>query len=70
VVPLHLRHAGADDVPREPAADEDDEPVQARDAVPAVGERLDPEVELLVFTDGRGDATSIGIGNPQEPRIQ
>ena len=44
---LHLRHAGADGVARQPAAHEDDEPVQARDAVAAVGERVDVELELL-----------------------
>ena len=38
VVSFHLRHPGTNRVSRKPAADEDDEPVQARDAVPAVGE--------------------------------
>ena len=38
VVPLHLRHARAHRVARKPAADEHDEAVQPRDAVPAVGE--------------------------------
>ena len=54
VVSLHLRHAGAHRVAREPAADEHDEPVQPRNAVAAVGERVDPELELLVFGNGRG----------------
>jgi hypothetical protein len=52
VVSLHLRDLRAHRVAREPAADEDDEAVQARDAVPAVGERVDREVELLVLLDG------------------
>ena len=54
VVPLHFRHARAHRVAREAAADEDDEPVEARDAVPAVGERVDRELELLVPLDGGG----------------
>ncbi len=45
---LHLGHARADPVARQAAAHEDDESVQARDAVAAVGERVDPELELLV----------------------
>ena len=56
VVPLHLGHAGADEVAREPAADEDDEAVQPSDAVPAVGERLDPELDLLILGDRGGHA--------------
>ena len=60
MVPLHLRHACANDVAWEPAADEEDKAVQPRHAVAAVGERLDPEVELLVLPDGRGHPTSIG----------
>ena len=42
----------AHDVAREPAADEDDEAVQPRDAVPAVGERLDLEIELRSVRTG------------------
>ena len=61
VVALHPRHARAHGVARQPALDEEDEAVQARDAVPAVGERLDLELELLVWTDGRGHPTSIGF---------
>ena len=49
VVPLHVRHPRAHRVPGQAAADEDDEPVQAGDAVPAVGERVDLELELLIF---------------------
>ena len=45
---LHLRHARAHAIARKPAPDEDDEAVQARDAVAAVGERVDLELELLV----------------------
>jgi hypothetical protein len=36
------------------SAHEDDEPVDAADAVPAVGERVDSELELLAFPDGCG----------------
>ena len=61
VVALHPGHARADDVAGQPAADEDDEAVQSRNAVPAVRERLDPEVELVVRSNGRGHATSIGF---------
>ena len=39
--------------PGRPRADEDDEAVQARDAVPAEGERVDLELELLVPVYGR-----------------
>ena len=56
VAALHLRHARADAVARQPAADEDDEAVQARDAVAAVGERLDVELELLVLVRARPSA--------------
>ena len=54
MVSLHLRHASPHDVARQPAADEDDEAVQPRDAVAAVGERFDLEVELLVLPNRRG----------------
>ena len=68
VVALHPGHARADDVARQPAADEDDEAVQSRDAVPAVRERLDPEVELVVRSNGRGHGPSIGFGRGAEVR--
>ena len=51
---LHLRHAGAYPVARQASAHEDDEPVQARNAVPAVGERVDLEVDLLVHLHRSG----------------
>ena len=54
VAALDLRHARADAVARQPAPDEDDESVQPRDAVPAVGERVDLELDLLVHPDGNG----------------
>ena len=53
---LHLRHAGPHGVAGEAAADEDDEAVMPRDAVAAVGERVDAELELLTLGDGRGHA--------------
>ena len=66
MVPLHLCDAGSHDIAGESSAHEDDESVQARDAVAAVGERLDPEVELLVLANRRGHPTSIGFrcGDP------
>ena len=42
--------------PGRPAPDEDDEAVEARDPVPAVGERVDPELELLVALHRRSHA--------------
>ncbi len=48
---LDLRHARADAVAGQPAPDEDDEAVRARDAVAAVGERVDVELELLPSLD-------------------
>ena len=50
---LHLRDPRADVVARQTAPDEDDESVVPRDAAPAVGERVDPELELLSFPNGR-----------------
>ena len=50
---LHFRDAGAHGVTGKPGAHEDDEAVQARDTVPAEGERVDLELELLVACDGR-----------------
>jgi hypothetical protein len=44
VVALHLRHPRANPVARQTAANEDDEPVQPRDAVPAVSQRVDREL--------------------------
>src|SRR5262249_55078072 len=54
VVSLHLRHPRAHEVAREPSSDEDDEAVQPCDTVPAEGERVDTELELLVERDGCG----------------
>ena len=42
--------------PGRPRAHEDDEAVEARDAVPAEGERVDRELELLVSLNGGGHA--------------
>ena len=52
VTPLHLRHARAHGVAGKPAAHEDDEAVEPRDAVAAEGERIDRELELLVSLHG------------------
>ena len=54
---LHLRHLGADGVARKPPTDEDDEAVQPSHAVPAIGERVDRQLELVVSGDGRGHAS-------------
>ena len=64
MVALHLCDTRADDVAGKPVADEHDEAVQTRDAVAAVRERLDPEVELLVCSHRRGHPTSIGTREP------
>jgi hypothetical protein len=61
VVSLHLRDLRPHCVAGEAAPDEDDEAVQARDAVPAVGERIDLEVELLILPQ-RGGHEPDGIG--------
>ena len=58
---LHLRHASADAVAGEPAPDEDDEAVQAGDAVAAVGEGVDLELDLLVQLDGRGHRPRVAV---------
>ena len=51
---LHLRHPGANRVAGQASPDENDEPVEARDAVPPVGEESIVELELLVSLDGCG----------------
>ena len=56
---LHVRDAGLDRVARKAPPDEDDEAVQAPDAVATVGERVDLELELLVFPNGRRDALTL-----------
>ena len=56
---LHLGHARLHRVARQAAADEDDEPVQARNPVPAKGERFDRELELLVSLNGGGHAGTL-----------
>ena len=50
---LHLRHAGADRVTGEAAADEDDEAVQPRDAVAPVRQGVDVQLDLLTGADWR-----------------
>ena len=61
VAALHLGDAGTDEIAGKPAADEEDEALQPRDAVAAKGERLDPELELLFFRDGRGHRTTRSV---------
>ena len=56
VAALDLRDSRANGVARQTAADEDDEPVQARDAVAAVGERVNVKLEFLIPGDGSGHA--------------
>src|SRR5262245_31443110 len=52
VAPLDLRDPRPHEISREPPPDEDDEPVQPRDARPTVGERVDAKFELLLLPDG------------------
>ena len=59
VPPLNLRHARANGVPGQAGADEDDEPVEPRDAVPAEGERVDLQLELLVALYRGGHGASL-----------
>src|SRR5581483_1203480 len=59
VAALDLGDPRADTVARQPAADEDDIAVDPRDAVTAVGERLDVELELLVLRHRRGHRASL-----------
>jgi hypothetical protein len=59
VAPLHLRDPRADDVAGKRAVHEDDEAVQTADAAAAVGERVDPDVDLLVRLDGGGHPESL-----------
>jgi hypothetical protein len=63
VVPLHLRHARAHAVARQAAAHEDDVAVQPRDAVAAVCERLDVELDLLVSRDGRSHRPRVAVSS-------
>ena len=50
---LHLRRPGAHEISRQPAANEDDEAVEAANAVPSVGERVDPDLDLLALAHRR-----------------
>ncbi len=54
VAALHLRHAGANRVAGKPAPDEDDEAAEPGDPVPAVGERVDLELDLVSSMHRRG----------------
>src|SRR5207253_5751193 len=62
VVALDLGDASLDGVAGKASADEDDEPVEPRDAVPAVSEGIDLELELLVLRNRRGHAASVSGG--------
>src|SRR5829696_1890005 len=53
---FHFGHTRPDAIARQPTPHEHDEAVQPRDAVAAVGERLDVELELLILGDGRRHA--------------
>jgi hypothetical protein len=61
---LDLRHSRPDGVARQAPADEDDEAVEPRDAVAAVGERVDVELELLVLRNRRGHAGRLSRTGP------
>jgi hypothetical protein len=58
---LDLRHPRANSVAGQSPADEDDKSVQPRDAVAAVGERVDMKLEFLVSGDGRGHSPSLVV---------
>jgi hypothetical protein len=59
---LHLRHAGAHAVARQPAPDEDDEAVQPGDAVAPVGDGIDLELDLVVLAHRGGHGRSVTTG--------
>ena len=52
VAALQLGYTSAHQIAGQSAAHEDDEAVQARDAIPAKSERFDTELELLFLADG------------------
>jgi hypothetical protein len=56
---LHLRHPRAHAVAGEATSDEDDEPVQPRDAVAAVRERVDLELDDVVLAHRGGHRPSV-----------
>jgi iron complex transport system substrate-binding protein len=60
--PLNLRHPRPNLVARKPSPNEDDEPVQAGNAVAAERERLDGELDLLVPCDWCGHEASLARG--------
>jgi hypothetical protein len=62
---LGLRHHGAHAIPRQRAGDEDHVAVEARDAVPAVRERVDGELEL-----GAVGGTGGGLGGGHHSRVR
>ena len=64
MAPLDLRDASAHRVAGESAPDEDDEAVQPRDAVAAVGERVDVELEFLILRNRRGHAGRLSRTGP------
>ena len=59
VTPLHLRDPRANLVARQPTTHEHHEAVHPGDAVPAVGERLDLELELVVPGERRGHRPTV-----------
>jgi hypothetical protein len=67
---LDLRDPGTDRVAGKSAAGEDDEPVVTPHAVPAVGERVDVELELLSILDGsRHRRPSVASGYVMSRRL-
>jgi hypothetical protein len=54
VTSLDLRHSRPHPVAGKSAPDEDDEAVEPSDAVAAVRERVDVELQLVAFGDGGG----------------
>ena len=65
VIPLHLRHARANAVSGKAATHEDDVAVQPRDAVPAVCEGLDVELDDVVTPDGSCHGTTVAAPVPE-----
>ncbi len=59
MAPLDLRHPRTHRVARKASPDEDDEAVEPRDTVPAEGERVDRELQLLASLDGCSHASRL-----------
>src|SRR5512145_671897 len=65
--PLDLCHTRANSIAWESTPDEDDEAAMPRNAVAAVRERLDRELELLPLVDRRTHAGSVAVSSSGLP---